>query len=469
MKRVFTLMAMLIAISTQAQVSNPSFEIPGFPVVIDGTGAVNGWFHSAGNPLVSNEVLGYQSEHAAKLASSDQARNGIVGSTNFTPGNTYLVSFYVRTPKCQPGQLAVYAANGMKPGSTGASQSQLITNYGATTGGSWQLVQVTFSPRFCFDQIHFLLDGRECPAIMYIDEVDVECIPGDNIVPNHDFEDNTGSDFGSGDVTDWQTSHYTPTLFGGGGNNWAWMWSYSGDGEGILANATFNAGVTYEVSYRVRTNTPPNAANFFLVATNGITPSTAWGAPPAGVPQQTIDSDAMGGVYTTWQTVTTTFTATNNYSQLMIYPLMAGGPTGGVQAELEIDDIVIRRACRRPCFVEVTIDPIELPGKLQGRGEPTRTVEPADVQALGLSNERMVPVQVYPNPVRDAVTMEILRPAAQQRIVRILSLQGEEVAQLKVAQGQTKVEWKVPAGLQNGMYFMAIDGQNAAAPILIQK
>ncbi|MEL6535879.1 MAG: T9SS type A sorting domain-containing protein, partial [Bacteroidota bacterium] len=311
------------------------------------------------------------------------------------------------------------------------------------------------------------------PAIMYIDEVDVQCIPGSNIVPNHDFEDNSGTDFGSGDIADWTSSHYTPTLFGPqpttSGNNWAWMWSYSGDGEGILANVNFQAGVTYDVSYRVRTNIPPNPANFFLVATNGIAPNTGWGPAPTGSPQQTIDTDAMGAAYSTWQTVTTTFTATSNYSQLMIYPEMIGGPTGGIQAELSIDDIVIRRACLEPCRVKNTIDPIKDEIGLFGRGTPTRTLEPADVNALGLSNEDVMPVQVYPNPVQDVVTMEILRPALHTRTVRILSLQGEEIAQVKVAKGQSKVEWQVPASVKNGMYFMVIDGQSAASPIMIQK
>ena len=464
MKRLLTLAAAALAFSAQAQVSNPSFENPGYPIVMDGAGSVPGWFHSAGNPLVSNEAGGYDSEHAAKLASSDISANAIVGSTNFTPGNTYNVSFWVRTPECQRGNLSVWAANGMKPGSTGVGQSQLITTYNASTGGAWKQVTTTFTPEICMNQIHFFLDGRECPAIMYIDEVDVECLPGTNIVPNHDFENNTGGSFGNGDVANWDASHYTPSLFGGTGNNWAWMWSYSGDGEGIFASAAIQAGITYEVSYRVRTNTPPNPANFFIIAASGLTPNTAWGPPPSPSPSQVIDTDAMGATYNSWTTVTTTFTATNNFTQILIYPLMNGAATGGVQAELEIDDIVIRRACQRPCLLEETIDPVEVKFR-----DATRSLEPANVDALGLSDERVAPIQAYPNPASDVVKMEILRPTMEGGVVRILTLQGKEVDQIRLEKGQTNVEWQVPAGLQGGMYIMRMDGDNASTPLMIQK
>ena len=161
---------------------------------------------------------------------------------------------------------------------------------------------------------------------------------------NGSFENLTGTNFGSAfannQVTGWQQSHGTPSIFGGApgqGQRSAWMWSYSGRGEGIVQNYSFAPGSVYTVTFWVRTNNPDG--KFYVQAANnvpnGTTTSTAF---PSVSSKQLIYSSGL--VFNNWQKITVTFTPNTTYSQLWIYPYLSSRPTNG-QAEVQVDGIDI--------------------------------------------------------------------------------------------------------------------------------
>jgi PKD repeat protein len=148
-------------------------------------------------------------------------------------------------------------------------------------------------------------------------------------------------------VNDWYISHGSPTLFpdrnGAAGNRSIWMWSANGEGEGIFTCYNFQQGQSYQICMWVRnTATQGNSTGTFnLEATNNISalsPSTT-NVPilnPAAANREQINSISIFNL--NWNFRTFTYTPTQNFNQLWIYPRRAGGAP---QYEIQIDDIAI--------------------------------------------------------------------------------------------------------------------------------
>lgn len=151
-------------------------------------------------------------------------------------------------------------------------------------------------------------------------------------------------------VSNWVASHGTPTAMGTiGGNTWAWMWSYSNKGEGIMTNFNFQAGQVYQLTFRVKATTNinnPNAtvlnSRLFVKIATGLT-STNTTAIPTPTSVQTLWSDTVANVGSTWKTISIPFTPGSNFSQLWLHPLMTASTedNGHAQIQMEVDDIAI--------------------------------------------------------------------------------------------------------------------------------
>ncbi len=97
-----------------------------------------------------------------------------------------------------------------------------------------------------------------------------------NLLINGDFNSSTCDGIGTSCVPNWYIGGWSPTIFDLSSNPYAWMWSYGGIGEAIYANFNFVMGVTYDISFSVRTddqntncpNVADNATTINLIATN---------------------------------------------------------------------------------------------------------------------------------------------------------------------------------------------------------
>lgn len=172
-------------------------------------------------------------------------------------------------------------------------------------------------------------------------------IANSQIIVNENFEGATctgNSAFNNGCVPGWQANDGSPSI-NANNTNYAWMWSYGGNGEAISTNANFIAGRTYSVRFSLSTdllnnNIANNAmqnGQVFIVATNN-----------AGVVTNNPNGDVIwnntigGNYFQNSQNITVCFTATQNTTQLWIYPFW-NNPNGNQnnQVEMSIDNIII--------------------------------------------------------------------------------------------------------------------------------
>lgn len=162
-------------------------------------------------------------------------------------------------------------------------------------------------------------------------------------------------------VMGWTASHGTPTVMGTiGGNTWAWMWSYGNTGEGIMTNYSFQAGQTYQISFRVRATTNianPNStvlsSSLNARAASGLIPSSST-TMPSTANSQSIWTNTVAAVGNNWQNVTVYYSPTSNYAQLWFYPLMTASSSanGSAQIQMEVDDVYISPALTTSLFFE---------------------------------------------------------------------------------------------------------------------
>ena len=155
---------------------------------------------------------------------------------------------------------------------------------------------------------------------------------------------------GANCVSGWTASHGTPTVMGTvGSNTWAWLWSHSNGGEGIMTNYNFEAGRTYQVSFRVRATTNISNPNNTVLnstlnvrAANGLTGSSSTTI-PTPTSSQNIWSRTVAQVGSNWTTVTLNYSPNVNYSRLWFYPLMTANSStnGSAQIQMEVDDIAV--------------------------------------------------------------------------------------------------------------------------------
>ena len=144
-----------------------------------------------------------------------------------------------------------------------------------------------------------------------------------------------------GNVSGWQASHGTPSLFAAINDtsvldHSVWMWSYSGKGEGIFADATFTKNTHYHASMWVRTNPETHPGSFYVKLANGL--HSDGGKPPSVASQQTVYTGGM--VFTNATVATFNFTADADFSQLWIYPNWTGTDQR-TQAELRVGSVMV--------------------------------------------------------------------------------------------------------------------------------
>jgi hypothetical protein len=163
-----------------------------------------------------------------------------------------------------------------------------------------------------------------------------------SLVPNGSFENNCGFNntcgrFPNGCIPGWIVAHGTPQLVIGAAYDATAdirMWTHNGEGEGIAANLTSNVqkGKEYKLCFAYRTymEDPSCTTTVYVRLGNGLSynsGSCAGGAVPPVVPgAQVIFSDQVVGepanTWSVWHYVSVDFWATDNYSQLLVWPDM---------------------------------------------------------------------------------------------------------------------------------------------------
>ncbi|NOQ72583.1 MAG: T9SS type A sorting domain-containing protein [Crocinitomix sp.] len=155
-------------------------------------------------------------------------------------------------------------------------------------------------------------------------------------------------------LTNWNVSHGTPTPFSSPTTN-MWMWSYAGAdsirGEGLYTDFNFVSGNTYEVCYDLwRDGTSNDTSEFHVEIVNGLVPSPGtWASIPTPPSSQALTTQPWVNTGV-WVTITETFTAGANYSQLWLYPRLDGLPNW--QAACRIDNVCIKDVVTDPCDFE---------------------------------------------------------------------------------------------------------------------
>lgn len=135
---------------------------------------VNGWYVSHGSPSTGSPAPGGGS-NGIWMWSYSGGGEGIYSCYRFVKDRTYRICFWVQnTRNCwnNPGNLMVYAANGLTgngPGSTSIAvpaSSQLISN-SFTYSGSWVQVSYTFTANDNYSQL-WIYPYRSGPSIDYL-------------------------------------------------------------------------------------------------------------------------------------------------------------------------------------------------------------------------------------------------------------------------------------------------------------
>lgn len=174
---------------------------------------------------------------------------------------------------------------------------------------------------------------------------------------NPDFADYCGTTLGPSCpyfdypcVPNWSRSHGSPQIFPGTPSslNVAYMWADHQAGEGLFAGYTFVPGKMYTLTIRANATGPSNGS-LRLYATNNLTEPVGTGCGgffPTLSPSQQIPVTLL--VNQGWMEYSATFTANNNYSQLLMYPV---GVLGGAQMNLYVDYVTL---CPAECVGTIT-------------------------------------------------------------------------------------------------------------------
>jgi hypothetical protein len=152
-------------------------------------------------------------------------------------------------------------------------------------------------------------------------------------------------------VGGWYASHGNPTIAGTAGENtWAWMWSHSNLGDGMVTDYNFQAGKTYQISFRIKTSSNISNPNKIVLnamanvkAVSGMTATATNTIPKTAASGEMIWSKPVKSTFNNWTTISITFMPGNNNSQLWFYPLMTANANsnGGARIQMEIDDVVV--------------------------------------------------------------------------------------------------------------------------------
>lgn len=206
-----------------------------------------------------------------------------------------------------------------------------------------------------------------------------QCQNGNCVTANMDFAPNSAFQ----NNTDWQSSHGSPSV----GPGSAWMWSANGLGEGINYHSyNFVAGRQYCITLVANTVVrgggladPSAHFRIFATPTDVIgTVTTGGGAslPALPSPNQPIANENWNATSPpSTNSYTYTFTATNNFNNLWIYPFSATMPV----IELTLNRLIICDITPEPCDIKFKIGLNE-----QASGNTAITVQSDPIPAGGV-------------------------------------------------------------------------------------
>ncbi|OJJ23682.1 hypothetical protein BKI52_04835 [marine bacterium AO1-C] len=442
--RLIQLIVLLfISVGTFAQ-RNGSFEAYNGtdPEKAFSDGTVPDWKQSHGTPTITGGAPG-QGAFSALMWSHSGRGEGIVQNFLFEAGETYQLTFWVRT-KNPNGNFFVKAANNVPAGTTtGESLPNVSSQQSIFTGGmnysTWQQVTTTFVAHTNYSQlwIYAYLNSppRNGQAEVSIDGIQVlkkTCEFVDKNITNNGFENVTGTPlsnaFALGHVTDWQQSHGTPEIRQGvssHGNYSAWISANNRFTEGIVRRVAFTAGRTYRISFWVKGNTQ-HSSQIILKAAHSVPSSTFPLIPSAGGEQILFSKSAN---FDQWTLQTVTFTPNIHYSQLWFYAIM--GHTSNL--EVGIDQVVVEEeVCTftnpiiRTTRQEVVIE--EIPQVLNAN--------------------------IYPNPTAKTIKVALPSATKQVNISLFNASTGKRVAGFTMNRSQS--EWVIPENIKDGVYLVVM-------------
>lgn len=167
------------------------------------------------------------------------------------------------------------------------------------------------------------------------------CSTPPTAIQNGEFISSGFGNLNSSIINDWYVSYGSPTVKNencpGSSGASVWMWSYSGGGEGIFTCFRFEQGITYDVSLWVKNTNYVDQGNLKVMASKNFSFGT-----PSPSPTTTQIISANFSHSSTWTQVKYTFTANDNYTRLLIFPLMTIGPINGTdQYELVVDKVEV--------------------------------------------------------------------------------------------------------------------------------
>lgn len=174
-------------------------------------------------------------------------------------------------------------------------------------------------------------------------------------------------------VGGWNASHGNPSVQGTTDENtWLWMWSHSNLGEGVTTDYDFQAGKTYQVTFKIKTSSNVSNPNDVVLnstanvrAVSGMTAAVSNEMPKVPYASEVIWSKPIGISMNGWKTVKVNFTPENDNSQLWFYPSMTANANenGGARVQMEIDDVVVTPIAKNPAadnsFTVLSSNPIK--------------------------------------------------------------------------------------------------------------
>ncbi|TGD56917.1 T9SS type A sorting domain-containing protein [Flavobacterium humi] len=203
-------------------------------------------------------------------------------------------------------------------------------------------------------------------------------------------------------VGGWNASHGNPSVQATTDeNSWLWMWSHSNLGEGVTTDYDFQAGKSYQVTFKIKTSSNVSHPNDVVLnstanvrAVSGMTASASNEIPNIPYASEVIWSKPVGIAMNGWKTVKVVFTPENDNSQLWFYPSMTANANenGGARVQMEIDDVVvtpIAKTAANNSFTVLSSNPIKKGELMKIKTNPNEVVEVALFDMAG--NLKTVP------------------------------------------------------------------------------
>jgi hypothetical protein len=353
------LAALLCSTTGKAQCDNLNgdFETYTGPIVTDNdwiNNNLNNWNASHGSPTIFSTPT-----NNMWMWSYNSRGEGVYTSHPFFAGDTYTISYSLwRDDLSNPAsEFRVAMTNSLLPeGNTGGIGTTLPTTTGdqnLTTQpwvntGSWVKITETVVATSNYSQLWFYPFLSAAPtdsskqAAVRIDSVCITRSMCGNI--NGDFETylspiTPGNPWIDSDMVNWTVSHGDPTVLTSPTTNMQ-LTSVTNTGDGVYTDYNFVLGQSYTLCYSLwRDAGSDPASEFKAELSHSLAPGGGPTIPivPSNQPLNTQPWTGTGS----WVTITETFTATDNFTQIWFYPYLAGG-IDETQAICQIDSVCIK-------------------------------------------------------------------------------------------------------------------------------